>query len=129
MLRHITTVAGALIAAVATAPALADHSWGSYHWARTTSSFDLTIVNSTTVEWDPYVAQAIGDWSQSGALNMIDGPDGGTAKKDRRQCRSPDGQVRICNLDYGFTGWLGVAGISIDQNGHIFTGYTKYTYP
>jgi len=30
-----------------------------------------------------------------------------------------------CNLEYGFNGWLGIAGISIDSNGHITTGSTK----
>jgi hypothetical protein len=33
--------------------------------------------------------------------------------------------VRICNLAYGNNGWLGIAGISLDSNGHITTGYTK----
>ena len=33
--------------------------------------------------------------------------------------------VRICNLAYGNTGWLGIAGISIDEAGHIIKGYTK----
>jgi hypothetical protein len=50
---------------------------------------------------------------------------GATGDKERRQCRGPDGAVRICNLAYGQTGWLGIAGISIDPGGHIFTGYTK----
>ena len=104
---------------------VADHSWGDYHWARTTTSFNLTVVNSTTSDWDPYVTQAIGDWSQSTVLNMVEDPNGSTSSKDRRQCRGPQGGVRICNLAYGFNGWLGIAGISIDTNGHIVTGYTK----
>ena len=104
---------------------VADHSWGDYHWARTTSSFDLTVVNSTTPDWDVYVSQALGDWSASSKLDMIEDPDGSTTAKDRRQCRAPGGAVRICNLAYGFTGWLGIAGISIDTNGHIVSGYTK----
>ena len=33
--------------------------------------------------------------------------------------------VRICNLAYGNTGWLGLASISLDSNGHIVKGYTK----
>ena len=33
--------------------------------------------------------------------------------------------IRICNLAYGKNGWVGLAGISIDAGGHIFTGYTK----
>ncbi|NNF15234.1 MAG: hypothetical protein HKN70_00735 [Gammaproteobacteria bacterium] len=108
-----------------TAVAYANHSWNDYHWARTTSSFDLIVVNSTTSDWDPYVTQAISDWSASGVLNLIEDPNGSTNKKTRRQCNGGNGKVRICNLAYGQTGWLGIAGISLDANGHITTGYTK----
>jgi hypothetical protein len=103
---------------------LADHSWGNYHWARTTSSFNLVVVNSTTNDWDPFVTRALSDWSASGKLNMGQ-TNGGTSDLDRRQCRSPEGGLRICNQAYGSNGWLGVAGISIDSRGHIVTGYTK----
>jgi hypothetical protein len=103
----------------------ADHAWGTYHWARTTASFDLRVINSTTPEWDQYVSAATDDWSSSDVLNMIEDPNGDTATKTRRQCSAPDGQVRICNLAYGNTGWLGIAGISLDTNGHIVRGYTK----
>lgn len=112
-------------AALLPAASLADHSWSSYHWARTTNSFDLTVINSTTSDWDLYVTQAIGDWSQSTVLNLVEDISGSTARKVRRQCRGGDGTVRICNLAYGQTGWLGIAGISLDSNGHITTGYTK----
>lgn len=108
---------------------VADHSWGGYHWARVTTplspSFNLTVVNSTTSDWDPYVAQATGDWSQSTKLNMVQDLNGSTSDRDRRQCRAPSGAVRICNQSYGNTGWLGIAGISIDTSGHIVSGYTK----
>jgi len=103
----------------------ADHAWGNYHWARTTASFDLTVVNSTTADWDPFVAAAVADWSQSGVLTMVEDPSGSTDSNVRRQCKAPSGMVRICNLAYGYNGWLGVAGISIDSDGHIFTAYTK----
>jgi hypothetical protein len=115
----------ALVMAAAAPGAGADHSWGDYHWARTTSSFDLTVINSTTPDWDPYVGDAVGDWSSSQVVNLIEDPTGDTASKTRRQCRGGAGTVRICNLAYGNTGWLGVAGISIDNQGHITTGYTK----
>ncbi len=103
----------------------ADHSWSTYHWARTTQSFNLTIINSTTSDWDSYVTLAVADWSNSSKLNMVEDPNGSTANKDRRQCNGGTGTVRICNLTYGNTGWLGIAGISLDSNGHITTGYTK----
>lgn len=103
----------------------ASHAWGNYHWARTASSFDLTVINSTTPDWDEYVAQAVADWSDSSKFRMVDDTSGSTSSRVRRQCKSPDGMVRICNLAYGNTGWLGIAGISIDGNGHIVKGYTK----
>ena len=115
----------ALLTAGLANSAFADHSWDTYHWARTTNSFDLTIINSTTSDWDGYVSQAISDWSQSQVLNMVEDPNGSTRSKDRRRCNGGDGTVRICNLAYGNTGWLGIAGISLDSNGHITTGYTK----
>ena len=42
----------AVIAAGMALSASADHSWGDYHWARTTSSFTLQTINSTTAQWD-----------------------------------------------------------------------------
>lgn len=105
--------------------ALADHAWSGYHWARTTSSFDLTVINSTTNDWDGYVSQALPYWSFSTVLNMSHDASGSTNSRVRRQCKAPEGMVRICNLAYGQNGWLGIAGISIDTNGHIIRGYTK----
>ena len=116
----------ALAAALPSSASFADHSWGPpYHWARTTSSFDLQVINSTTSDWDDYVGLAISDWSMSSVLNMIEDTNGSTSNKDRRRCKGGSGTVRICNLAYGNNGWLGIAGISIDSNDHITTGYTK----
>lgn len=123
--KYLIAGMAAAIAAGMALSASADHSWGNYHWARTTNSFDLTIINSTTAEWDGYVSDAIADWSQSQVLSMVEDPNGSTSSRDRRKCNGGDGTVRICNLAYGNNGWLGVAGISIDSNGHITTGYTK----
>ena len=54
-----------IIAAVATAlfstATYADNAWGNYQWARTTPSFDLFVVNSTTNDWDGYVTAALSD--------------------------------------------------------------------
>jgi hypothetical protein len=114
-----------MMAATYGAAVSANHAWGNYHWARTTASFDLRVINSTTPEWDTYVTAAIQNWSQSAVLDMVEDPNGDTSSKTRRSCSAPDGQVRICNLAYGYNGWLGIAGISIDANGHIIRGYTK----
>jgi hypothetical protein len=91
-------VALAVVAAVTHGASVsAEHAWNNYHWARTASSFDLTIVNSTTTDWDLYVMQAVGDWSGSAVLNMGE-VDGSTSKKDRRKCNSPDGMVVFATI-------------------------------
>jgi hypothetical protein len=105
-------------------PAYANHQWGNYHWARTTSSFNLIVIDSTTPEWDGYVAQALADWSVSTRLNMVEQA-GDTSSTTRQKCAPPSGYVRICNLAYGNTGWVGLASISIDSKDHILGGYTK----
>ena len=116
-----TILLGSLLASTAS---YAGHSWSVYHWARTTDSFNLQLINSTTGDWGQYVTQAVSDWSNSSKLSFTE-VEGSTSSKDRRQCNGGSGTVRICNLAYGYTGWLGVAGISIDNQGHITTGYTK----
>jgi hypothetical protein len=103
----------------------ADHQWSNYHWARTTSEFTLTVVNSLTSDWDGYAAASVSDWSESAVLDLLQDPNGSLSDRDRRRCSGPAGQVRICNMTFGFNGWLGVAGISVDTDGHIFTGYVK----
>ena len=125
MYRYFIRTALAACALAVSASSWAEHAWNDYHWARTTNSFDLTIVNSTTSDWDSYVALAIEDWSFSSVLNMKEDQSGSTNSKVRRRCKGDAGMVRICNLAYGQNGWLGIAGISIDTNGHITTGYTK----
>ena len=114
----------ALVAVVISTASYADNSWGTYHWARNSDSFNLAIVNSTTSDWDGHVSQAVMYWNVSSVLNMVE-EDGNTATRTRRRCKPPGGKVRICNLAYGNNGWLGLAGISIDSAGHIASGYTK----
>lgn len=124
-LKTVGFAVGTVVAVTYGAVLSANHAWGNYHWARTTDSFNLTIVNSTTDDWDPYVTRATSDWTQSLKLNMIEDLNGSIDSKVRRSCSAPAGQVRICNLAYGLNGWLGIAGISIDSAGHIVSGYTK----
>ena len=131
MFNQMLKMALAFVSAVAiSVPAWADHAWSNYHWARTTASFDLTVVNSTTSDWDDYVSAAVADWSvptgpNPDMLNLVEDTDGSTSSRVRRQCKGPNGKVRICNLAYGFNGWLGIAGITLDADGHITKGYTK----
>ncbi|MBI2753012.1 MAG: hypothetical protein HYX46_05805 [Betaproteobacteria bacterium] len=98
----------------------ANHSWGGYHWARTTSSFTLTLGDNASSTWDPYLATTSSDWSKSSVLDTTIAPGGTTA----RRCRATNGRVEVCNEKYGNNGWLGVAQIWISGS-HITQGTVK----
>lgn len=102
----------------------ASHSWNNYHWARTTSSFTLLTVDSTTADWDSYLDASLAAWSQSNALDLsiVSSDDG---SRTRKRCAMVQGQMRVCNAEYGRNGWLGLASINLDSNGHITQGTAK----
>lgn len=109
---------------VASLTANATHSWNNYHWARTTSSFTLQVIDSNTSNWDDELATALSQWSQSSKLDMRV-TSYAASKTVRRQCRAVAGKVRSCNYTYGRNGWLGLASINIDSKGHITQGTSK----
>lgn len=106
---------------VGSTPALASHAWGGYHWARTSNAFTLTLGDTVTKSWDPYLATTSSDWSDSTVLDTTIVPGNGTSP---RKCTPSTGRVEVCNTTYGFNGWLGVAGIWA-TGGHITKGYVK----
>lgn len=113
-------------AAVLTASltASASHSWNNYHWARTTSSFTLQVIDSNTSDWDDELTLALSQWSTSTKLDMqVTSYD--DSKRTRKQCSAVTGKVRSCNHTYGNNGWLGLASIYIDAQSHITKGTTK----
>lgn len=109
-----------IIAAFPTA-ASASHSWGSYHWARTSNPFTLNVVDSATSAWDSYLNTSIGDWSTSSVLHLTKVE--GTVAKGKT-CKTISGQVNVCNSKYGNNGWLGVASIWA-QGDHITQGTVR----
>jgi hypothetical protein len=121
-MKRLSTV---LLMAVASAafPALsyADHSWGTYHWARTGNPFTLKLGDNLSNGWDSYLATTSNDWSVS---NVLDTTIVAGAAGKPRQCRPAAGRVEVCNTTYGNNGWLGVAQIWISGS-HITQGTTK----
>ena len=101
----------------------ADHAWANYHWARTTSSFTLKVIDSHTSDWDDNFNRALSDWSRSSVLDLVREA-GDSTQKTRKRCAAETGKVRSCNAAYGFNGWLGLATISISGN-HITRGTSK----
>ena len=100
--------------------AFASHSWGSYHWARTSNPFTLKLGDNVTSAWDSYLATASSDWTASSVLNttIVAGSTSG------RKCRPSTGTIQVCNASYGNNGWLGLAQIWASGN-HITQGTAK----
>ena len=98
----------------------ADHSWGGYHWARTSNPFTLKVGDNVSSAWDPYLNEAISDWNTSIVLHLTKV----TGNTRPRQCKPTPGQMEVCNERYGNTGWLGIAQIWLDGD-HITQATTK----
>ena len=49
--------------------ATANHSWGNYHWARTSNPFTLKLGDNVSSAWDSSLATTSSDWSQSTVLD------------------------------------------------------------
>ncbi len=107
-------------AALAASPALANHSWNGYHWARTANPFTVKIGDNVSSSWDSYLATTSTDWSKSNVLDTSIVA-GGARNKN---CRPTSGRIEVCNGSYGQNGWLGIATIWLSGS-HIVQGTTK----
>ena len=109
------------VGAAAASSALATHSWGSYHWARTSNPFTIKVGdNLTTADWKSRLSQASSDWNGSTvAQNTI------VAGMAKGRCRPTSGRDEVCNSSYGANGWLGLATIWIAGGVHITQGTVK----
>lgn len=108
-----------LVASALGTTALADHSWGGYHWARTTSPFTLTLGDNLSPAWDPYLATSAIDWSLSGVLDLTV-----VQSFKGKTCKPTLGRVEVCNSTYGKNGWLGIASVWASGT-HISQGTVK----
>ena len=111
----------ALVAAVLASTASANHSWGKYHWARTSNPFALAVGDNVNSGWDSYLSTASSDWSLSAVLDTNVVP----SNKNPSTCQPTLGRIEVCNAAYGTTGWLGVAQIWTSKGTHIAQATTK----
>ncbi len=125
--RYIAALAGGLFffAHFATA----GHTWNDYHWARTANPVPLKVIDSVTADWQVELDTALDEWSTptGGFLDAFDFPidSRNDSNRTRKQCKMAAGKMRVCNAAYGFNGWLGLASIGLDSNGHIDRGTAK----
>jgi hypothetical protein len=120
--RRTWAVVAALLALVLVLPAgtLASHSWGGYHWARTSSPFTLQLGDNVSGPWDSVLGTASADWSGSSVLDttVVSG------RTTPKQCKATTGRVEVCNSKYGNNGWLGLAQVWLSGR-HITKGVVK----
>lgn len=116
---RIALIAGACAAALT--PAIASHSWGTYHWASNGRGVDLTINRAITPAWSNALAIAVTDWEKSRKLSLTARDAAGV---NRKRCSPILGEILVCNDSYGQRGWLGIASIWL-SNGHIVQGTTQ----
>ena len=129
---HRFTILHALVAGLGlltmTSSVMATHSWGGYHWARTTPQFTLKLGdNMTTTEWRSLLAAASSDWNSPDLVGVNFTPvlTAIVAGQSKRNCSMVKGTTQVCNGKYGANGWLGLASINIVNGVHITQGSAK----
>lgn len=118
--KRLLAGAAALALLGAGSHAWADHAWANYHWSDSIQPLELQIGDNVTSAWDGYLTGAIADWNASSRLDLTR-VTGGTNPKN---CKPVSGRIEVCNSNYGFNGWLGIAQIWL-SGGHITQGVTK----
>lgn len=114
------TIVASVFLAIFAVNVSANHSWGNYHWARTSNPFTLQLGNNLSPAWSTYLSTTSTDWSTSTVLDT----DVVAGQTNPKNCRATSGRVEVCNSKYGNNGWLGIAQIWISGS-HITQGVTK----
>jgi len=102
----------------------ASHSWGKYHWNKSTADTivaPLALGDNISSIWDNSLLVASTDWNASVLKNQI------VAGGNNVNCDPISGTVQVCNSLYGNNGWLGIASIWVTRgkNNHITQALVK----
>jgi hypothetical protein len=104
----LVLLAAALLVLTAAFPLVAgaSHSWGNYHWPRSSNPVVLDVGDNVSGDWVDHLGGAIADWNVSSvlSLNIVPG-------QSKGNCKGTDGQIEVCAKEYGYNGWLGLAQI------------------
>ena len=131
MSKHLNwrTIAVALLVVAIPSIVMATHSWGGYHWARTTPQFTLKVGdNMTTADWKSHLQKASSDWNSPTTFGASSTPllTAIIAGQSTKRCRMVAGTTQVCNGTYGNNGWLGLATINLASGTlHITQGSAK----
>ena len=97
--------------------------WGTYHWD--TCTVNVMVETVLDERWSSYfndVVNGLNGWNQAASIQLETTIEE-YSRRAARRCFRQSGQMRVCNYNYGATGWLGVAQIWINSSsGHITSG-------
>jgi hypothetical protein len=132
-LKFTLAVISILIANLFTIEVSADHAWGKYHWDLSfeeSKTSPIVLMGSLTGLWPGSLLAAEADWNNGideaasvlYPLNVSD-PSG----VNDSDCSPTSGRVEVCNGDYGYNGWLGIASIwaTRGKSNHIVQGTVR----
>lgn len=114
-----TAILGMGAMAFQVTPAAADHSWGNYHWARTSNPFTVKLTDHVTSAWNSHLSAVSSDWSNATVLDTSV-----VASFETKRCKAVSGRIEVCNGKYGKNGWLGLSQIWV-SGGHITASTAK----
>jgi hypothetical protein len=94
-------------------------------WRNTdgTGGLELEIVNALDERWYPYFEEAVNDWntgepdSLTLSTSKADSPDS--------SCEPIDGLMKVCNGNYGGTGWKGINELVYNGRNRILNSVAK----
>jgi len=122
----VAIAASAIVIPVFVTPATASHSWNGYHWSTGSYPINLDPTNSLSDGFrDTGISTDVNaDWNRSSrfANTQRFGANDATTRSD---CPYPAGRsYRMCDYNWGATGWAGLAQIHINGN-HITDGRVR----
>lgn len=92
-------------------------------WSNNGHGLQLEVLNALTSDWDPYFTQAMYNWAYGvSPTSLVLTLTNTTADPS---CTSVDGVLKVCNSDYGETGWKGINECSINGLNQIVASVAK----
>lgn len=95
----------------------------TYSWPNNGTGLKLTILNALESEWHSYFYTAIEQWDDGD-------PDSLTLQTEMRpspdfNCSTERGYMKVCNGNYGATGWTGINKIVMGGGGKIMSSAAR----
>jgi hypothetical protein len=98
-------------------------SWENYKWNKCLVDVIVDRVLSTT-NWRNHFTTAVDNWNKASRIQVTKNNLAYT-NSTAWTCSSSTGRIKVCNNNYGKTGWLGIAGIWTISGNLIRAGYIK----